>query len=193
MTTVAPTEMTVLARWRPVVPDYVLAMALLLSAEAMFFGGLVSAYLVAHANAVAWPPAGQPRLPVERTAVNTLVLALSAVTMQSALRALRISGRAVAVRRWLALTAGLGALFVGLQGYEWARLIGFGLTTSSSVYGAFFYLIVGAHALHVLAGLVFLGAVLWKLRAPRCVRASSIYWFFVVALWPVLYVLVYLS
>ncbi len=82
---------------------------------------------------------------------------------------------------------------MALQGYEWVRLIGFGLTTTSSIYGGFFYLIVGAHALHVLAGLTFLAAVFWLCRSRATVVAASIYWFFVVGLWPVLDGLVYFT
>ncbi len=178
---------------KPVFPNYVVGMLLLLTTEVMFFAGLISAFIVSRANSPLWPPPGQPRLPVERTAVNTLVLVLSAVTMQWAVQALRGSARGAPVSRWLAATMVLGGLFLALQGYEWVRLIGFGLTTTSSLYGGFFYLIVGAHALHVLAGLAFLAAVLWLYRSRATVVAASIYWFFVVGLWPILYGLVYLT
>jgi caa(3)-type oxidase subunit IV len=60
-------------------------------------------------------------------------------------------------RKLLGLAMGFGAFFVVFQGYEWTRLIEFGLTMQSSTYGAFFYLIVGAHALHAVAALVALG------------------------------------
>ena len=178
----------------PPVPDYVLGMVLCLAAEAMFFAGLISAFLVARANAAVWPPPGQPRLPVARTAANTALLLASAATMWRALRARRGSLSAGAVGRWLALTIGLGGAFLALQGYEWLRLIAFGLTTTSSLYGGFFYLIVGAHAAHVAAGLAWLLLVAGRFRSsePR-LGAAGLYWFFVAGLWPVLYALVYLA
>jgi heme/copper-type cytochrome/quinol oxidase subunit 3 len=83
------------------------------------------------------------------------------------------------------------------QGYEWVRLIGFGLTMTSSTYGAFFYLIVGAHALHAIAALLALGYCNLRLARHDLTRtvfsATQIFWYFVVMLWPVLYVLVYLT
>jgi len=169
------------------VPNGVLGMSLVLMAESMFFCGLISAFMVARSSAIQWPPPGQPRLPVEQTAFNSLILLASAYTMGAALRA-----RAPGLRRWLLATLGLGAAFVALQGHEWVRLVGFGLTGRSSVYGGFFYLIVGAHALHVAAGLAALGAAVAGWVPRSSLRVVSMYWFFVVALWPILYVLVYL-
>jgi heme/copper-type cytochrome/quinol oxidase subunit 3 len=144
-----------------------------------------------------WPPTGQPRLPVGVTGFNTAVLLASGWTVQRSLVALRAGVRP---GRWLEVTAVLGALFLGIQGSEWARLVGFGLTTTSSLYGGIFYTLVGAHALHVAVALVVLGVVTARARQGRY-RADAAeglelcrtYWLFVVAVWPVLYVLVYLS
>lgn len=183
----------VAGRYQPPLSSGVLGMLLLLATEAMFFAGLISAYLVSRANAAAWPPPDQPRLPVATTAGNTAVLLLSAVTLAVVLERFGGADRARwAARRWLALTAASGAAFLLLQGREWARLIRFGLTAGSSIYGGFFYVIVGMHGLHVLAGLVLLTAVLVARPGAVPLVPASLYWFFVVGLWPVLYVLVYL-
>lgn len=193
MTARSPT----LARAAGPVPSGTLAMLLFLATEAMFFAGLVSAFLVLRSEALLWPPPGQPRLPVGVTGLNTAVLLASAWTMQRACEALRERGN---TGRWLDATALLGGLFLALQGSEWARLVGFGLTTTSSLYGAIFYTLVGAHALHVLAALVALGVVAVRARRSRItardpggLELCRLYWLFVVAVWPVLYVLVYLS
>jgi heme/copper-type cytochrome/quinol oxidase subunit 3 len=163
----------------------------------MFFLGLISALLVLRAQAPYWPPPDQPRLPIIITGINSLVLIASAWTM---LRALGTLGRGESgFPTWLGFTAFLGAFFLAIQGYEWVRLVQFGLTTSSSLYGGTFYTIVGAHALHVLVALVALIAVLvWALRGrytannTQSFQPMVIYWLFVVGLWPILYVLVYL-
>lgn len=182
---------------QPLVPSGVLAMVLFITTEAMFFAGLVSAFIVLRAEAIAWPPMGQPRLPLIITGINTLVLLASGGTMQWALARLR-RGAGGPVP-WLGATALLGTLFLAIQGYEWARLVGFGLTTTSSLYGAAFYTIVGAHGLHVLAALVVLLVVLGKAVRGRYTQADHMglelcrmYWIFVVAVWPILYLLVYL-
>ena len=86
---------------------------------------------------------------------------------------------------------------MGLQGIEWARLIGFGLTVTSSTYGSIFYVIIGFHALHVVCGILCLGIVTWMAVAKKFPRrmasleAVAFFWFFVVLVWPILYVVVY--
>jgi heme/copper-type cytochrome/quinol oxidase subunit 3 len=61
-----------------------------LSAETMFFAGLISAFFVLRLSAAVWPPPLQPRLPVLVTGLNTLVLLASSVAMLAALRASEI-------------------------------------------------------------------------------------------------------
>ena len=174
-----------------------LAMLFLLAAETMFFAGLISAFFVLRLGAPVWPPPLQPRLPILVTGLNTLVLLASSVAMAGALRAARRADRKAVVER-LAAAAGLGALFLAVQGYEWARLVHYGLTVTSGAYGATFYTLIGVHAAHVVGALVWLAVTLTSAdrlldgRLTR-LRACATYWHFVVALWPILYVTVYLT
>ncbi|MDP7105628.1 MAG: cytochrome c oxidase subunit 3, partial [Roseibacillus sp.] len=89
------------------------------------------------------------------------------------------------------------SFFVLFQGFEWVRLIKFGLTMKSSTYGSFFYLIIGTHALHAVAALVVLVLVYRNLKrktlAPENFWAAQVFWYFVVGIWPILYILVYLN
>ena len=176
------------------VPSGVLAMAMFLAAEVMFFAGLISAYAVLRAQTIGWPPLDQPRLPVALTAVNTLVLLASGYALIRARGALR-AGTPGAVRGLL-IAAGLGSLFLAVQGFEWVRLLGYGLTTSSSMYGATFYALVGTHATHVVAALIVLLVAVQRARKGRLNAESlepvAMFWLFVVGIWPLLYVLVYL-
>ena len=175
-----------------------LGLLLFIAIEIMFFAGMISAFLVFRLGSSSWPPAGQPRLPVEITAVNTLLLLLSGVSMQGSLMSLR-SGNSRFFLWALGLTALLGTAFLSIQGTEWVRLVHFGLSAQSNVYGGFFYALIGLHGLHVTGGLL---ALLWVgQRAFRGaygpartlgVELCRTYWFFVVGLWPVLFVLVYL-
>lgn len=183
--------------YRPtaVVQDGIVAILIFIVTELMFFSGLISAFLVVKAG-VAWPPPDQPRLPVAATAFNSFVLLASGVSLWWANRAFAEWRDAVNAQKRLILTIGLGGFFVVFQGYEWVRLLEFGLTMQSSTYGAFFYLIVGAHALHALAALMALGYCCAQLTQGELTRTTfstvQIFWYFVVLLWPVLYTLVYL-
>lgn len=169
-----------------------------LGAEAMFFASLIGAFLVFRLGSTTWPPPFQPRLPVVVTGVNTLFLLASGVTMRLALNAVR-AGRLSGLASYLLTTAFLGGLFLGVQGYEWVRLVRFGLTISSGVYGATFYTLIGSHGLHVFGAVVWLVVVLLQAQRGRFaaerhtgVELCAMYWTFVVALWPILYGLVYL-
>jgi cytochrome c oxidase subunit 3 len=175
----------------------VFGMALFVFAELMMFSGFISGHVISQRSAIpgTWPPPDQPRLPVTSTAFNTAALLLSGVTLLLAHRAFR-RGQHAAAGRWLTATIVLGTAFVGLQGGEWARLLAQGLTVSSSLVGGFFYLIVGAHALHAVAALGFLASAGLALRSGRLSAshfgAAQVFWYFVVLLWPVLYWKVYL-
>ena len=138
----------------PPVSNTRLAMIVVVAAESLLFVGLIGAYLVFRLAARVWPPPDLPRLPLAVTGLNTLVLLASAFPMTRALQAVRRDeprGAAPAV----AWTAGLGIVFLLVQGAEWTRLVKHGLTLGGSLYGATFYLLIGCHGVHVL------GAVLW--------------------------------
>ncbi|MFQ5960839.1 MAG: heme-copper oxidase subunit III [Candidatus Methylomirabilales bacterium] len=176
-----------------------LGMLIFLGAEAMFFAGLIGAFLVFRLGSATWPPAGQPYLPVGVTGVNTVILLLSAYTMRRAVRAIR-GGNRQGLVGWLLMTALLGTIFLGVQGYEWARLIHFGFTLSSGTYGSTFYTLIGLHGAHVFGAVLWLLIVLAGAKAHRfsttdhvAVTVCGMYWYFVVGLWPVLFTLVYLS
>ncbi len=174
------------------------AVIVFLGAEAMFFAGLIGAYIVFRVSAPIWPPPFQPRLPIGITGVNTLILIASAVTMRWSLKAVRVNDHKKLIR-YLVCTALLGGIFLLIQGFEWIRLIRFGLTVSSSVYGGLFYTLIGFHGLHVVGALTWLLIVFLLAERGRFSKESHVglqtcglYWTFVVALWPVLYSVVYL-
>ena len=182
----------------PVGSNAWLAVLIFVGAEAMFFAGLIGAYIVFRVSSPIWPPPFQPRLPIAATGVNTLILLASAVTMRRALKAAATGDRKQLVRL-LGATAILGGTFLAVQGFEWIRLIEFGLTVSSSVYGGLFYTLIGFHGLHVLGALIWLLIVFALAKRGRFskeryvgLQTCSLYWTFVVGLWPLLYGLVYL-
>ena len=185
------------AKREPVLPSSVFGVIVFILTEMMFFIALISAYMISVAGSPEWPPADQPRLPAEATALNSLALLLSGFTVFVGFRAFKAEGFSSKSNKWLLATIGLGSLFVLFQGFEWAKLISFGLTMTSSSYGAFFYLIIGAHALHAigaLASLIRLWFGIWKgSLKTETYQGTMVFWWFVVGVWPVLYTLVYLN
>lgn len=176
----------------------VLGIDLFIASEAVLFAALIVTWLALRAGAEHWPPPGQPRLPVLVTGLNSLVLLVSGWTVWRALQAARALAWATS-RRWLMATAAGGAIFLAVQGSEWVRLIGYGLRATGNPYGGMFYIIIGVHAVHVAIGVAVLAVVLWRAhrhaadaRRQVDMEVGARFWLFVVAVWPVLYGLVYL-
>ena len=186
---------------RPTIDRVALArfgIILVIVVEAMTFAGLISAFLSIKASLPEWPPLDQPRFPMAATAINTAILLASGLTLLFFRRLYRQEdSTSRQLTALLAATALLGALFVSLQGVEWARLIGYGLTLTSTSYGSIFYVIIGFHALHVVCGLLCLGVVTWVAvtsnfpRRMASLEVVAVFWFFVVLVWPILYGVVY--
>lgn len=184
------------ARREPLIPNGVLGMLIFIFTEVMFFAGFISAHAIVKSQSAGqmWPPYGQPRLPVEQTALNSLALLVSGVVLVLAWFAFRREKEAARIPLLLSIV--LGTLFVVFQGMEWTALLAEGLTVRSSAYGGFFYLIVGAHALHAVGALTALYWAFHRLRQSELtahqLATVSAFWYFVVLVWPVLYWKVYL-
>jgi cytochrome c oxidase subunit 3 len=180
---------------REVVPSSVLGMLLFIGAEVMFFAGLISAFTISRAGTPpgSWTlPAGLT-LPASATAINTIALLASGVLTALAHRA-RGRGRRSAAPILLGACV-LGAMFVLLQGREWAGLLAEGVTMQSSRLGAFFYLIIGAHAVHAVGALGALVLAWRQMRQERLTTGfwlgAQTFWYFVVGVWPIIYLRVY--
>jgi len=183
------------ARREPILPNGVLGMLIFVATEVMFFSGLISAFVIGKSNAIGgWPPPGQPRLPVEVTALNTAALLASGAALFFANRAFKRGEPKT--KRLLLISIALGGFFVVFQGTEWVALIREGLTITSGQLGGFFYLLVGTHAIHVVAGFGILLYTYRKLAHDDLDRftfwPAQIFWYFVVGVWPILYWQVYL-
>lgn len=179
---------------REIVPSSVLGMLIFVAAEVMMFTGFISAFTISRAatSAAMWTlPA--PVLPAAETAFNTAALLASGVLLYRTQRQMASGDRHAG--RTLLWAWGLGTAFVVLQGREWVRLLAAGLTLQSSPLGSFFYVIVGAHAVHAVAALVALGIAWVSLRrgrlSPTYFMGACTFWYFVVGIWPIIYWRVY--
>jgi len=179
---------------QPVVQDGVLGMIIFVVAEVMMFAGFLSGFAIVKSQAPLWPPTGQPRLPWEETAFNTLALLASGVVLFLAQKRFRKNPDSASP--YLLGAMALGAFFVTFQGLEWVALLKEGLTLTSSALGSFFYVIVGLHGLHAMVAILGVGYAWLRLRngwLPASVlNTAAVFWYFVVGVWPALYLTVYL-
>lgn len=188
--------LTLPARGGRLAENGVFGMAIAVFVEVMLFAGFISAFMIVRDSTPPglWPPPDQPRLPVATTGVNTAMLLASGVVLFFAHRAFARRAAGTAARR-MGVAILLGGFFVIAQGAEWVRLIAQGLTLTSSQLGSFFYTIVGAHGLHAAVAASVLTSQWRALRAGRLTSsafgAGQLFWYFVVLMWPIIYVLVY--
>jgi heme/copper-type cytochrome/quinol oxidase subunit 3 len=182
----------------PFISSTMLAVMIVIASEMMLFSGLIGTFLVYRMSTAFWPPPALPRLPIAVTWVNTFILLSSALTMTLALRAVHRSRQRL-TRRYLLATLTLGVTFLAVQGSEWVRLVAHGLKLSSGMYGGTFYLLIGCHGAHVTAGVIWLACVVWfamrgryNARNAHAIELCAVYWYFVCAVWPLLFGLVYL-
>ncbi len=169
-----------------------------LASVAMMFTSLSSAYIVRSASSNDWVSLPLPKVLLASTA---LILG-SSVTIEMARRKLKtaLSGP---YAKWLFVTVLLGAGFVVAQVFAWRQLARQGIYLASNPHSSFFYLLTGAHAVHLFGGLLGL-SFLWlrshrKLTEPALIAkrkaatdAVSIYWHFMDALWIYLFLLLFL-
>jgi cytochrome c oxidase subunit 3 len=181
-----------------------------LASDLMFFAALFAAYFTIRAQSEDLWAQSTPLLDLPFATTNTIVLVLSSVTCQMGVFAAERGqvGRIGSVfnvggwglREWFILTYVMGAIFIGGQALEYAKLVEEGLTIPANAYGTVFYLTTGFHGIHVTCGLMAFLFVLGrtflarKFTHEQAVSAIvvSYYWHFVDVVWIGLFTTIYL-
>lgn len=178
-------------------PAHRLAIWAFLVNEGLLFGTILTAGLfLRFADKAPWPRPGEA-LALGPVVVATLILMASSATLNESLDALRRGNRPFC-RRWLVGTLAAGALFLGIQAYEWWEVssVASALSPSAGVpllanpWGAatfmqVFFVATGLHGLHVLLGLALLAWLLVTGPATNETRLETValYWHFVDFVW----------
>jgi cytochrome c oxidase subunit 3 len=184
-----------------------LATVLWIVVESMIFAGMLSAFVITKKSATMWPPlydtpSGEvvqpPKVELLAPTINAGILISAFVVALMAQRAAR-KRESLRCRLRLTTVAILGTLFVGVVVWEFISEAGRGVTIRSGTYGAYWVVLTAAHALHVLAGVIWLGIAL---RAGASIPLVAIdgqrvehlglYWGFVTVVWVVLLVLLHI-
>ena len=206
----------------PGLPDYPtrlrrarLGLLVALTPVLMLFVSFTSAYVVRQGLPTLDPRTNQlvrDWIPVKLPAlllVNTLVLLVSSIGMELARRQSKLAAVAATAKPaggvsvgaegktpWLAMTIALGLLFLFGQWLAWKQLAASGFYVSTTPSSSFVYLLTGAHAVHLMGGvLALLVAGLFVLfRKPVTTRSIVVdvagwYWHFMAGVWVVLFLL----
>lgn len=174
-----------------------LLMWLFLGSDCLFFGSLISTYMIYRGRSMVGPLPHEI-FDIPYTSVSAFVLLMSSLTMVLALAALQ-RGDHRGLRIWLIATALLGTVFLGGQFYEFSSFVHEGLTLSTNLFGTTFFLLTGFHGTHVTIGvIILLSLVVVSLRGglpseeSLTVELAGLYWHFVDIVWIVIFTLVYL-
>jgi heme/copper-type cytochrome/quinol oxidase subunit 3 len=174
-----------------------LGMWAFLGSECLFFGALISTYLLYRGRSVQGPFPDQV-YDIPYTSVSSFVLLMSSLTMVLALNAIQ-RGDHRRLRAWLLATALLGITFVGGQVFEFTVFVNEGLTLTRNLFGSSFFVLTGFHGAHVTVGILMLltlfgQSLAGRLPAERALRVElvGLYWHFVDIVWIVIFTVVYL-
>jgi cytochrome c oxidase subunit 3 len=166
-----------------------LGMWVFLASDVMFFTALIGSYVVLRFGMPsAWAAPGAV-LNVPLTGINTFLLICSSVSMVKAYAAIadgkkyflrKVPGKTLqdgGLKFWLLVTIICGAAFVGVQVFEYIKLVGHGFTPTgyregselaelalrdpvrygagvAGMYGSTFFTMTGFHGFHVTCGVV---------------------------------------
>lgn len=169
-----------------------LGLWMFLATVTMLFAAFTSAYIVRRSGSD-WHHISLP--PILWT--NTLILALSSVAVEAAHRFGRRSHWSAAAFAFGSALA-FGVAFLAGQVAAWRQMVQAGVYLPTSPHSSFFYMLTGAHAVHVAAALAVLAWGLWKTlavaREPGGWRLQMdvcrTFWHFLGAVWVFLFALV---
>lgn len=142
--------------------------------------------------------------------LNTVILLLSSATLEMARRSLL--GRRLVLREisttslqerdfpWLAVTLVLGFMFLAGQAIAWNTLQAQGVYMASNPSSSFFYLLTGAHAIHLVGGVIALLVAALTTASSKSldrkrlvVDVTSWYWHFMALLWVYIFALLHFA
>ena len=187
-------------------------MWIFLLSDTFIFGSFLTGYMaVRMSTTVPWPNSSEVfaltiagnHIPLILIAIMTFILITSSGTMAMAVNFGYRADKKRAATLML-ITALLGASFVGMQAFEWTKLIEEGVRPWSNPmgaaqFGATFFMITGFHGLHVSIGVIYLLIVARKVsrgdydqKGYQIVEITGLYWHFVDLVWVFIFAFFYL-
>jgi cytochrome c oxidase subunit 3 len=189
-------------------------MWIFLLSDTFIFSCFLTSYMTVRlSSTVPWPNTsevfgltiGGQDVPLLLIAIMTFDLISSSGTMALAVNYGYRGNRKVTALLMFA-TAAFGAAFVGMQAFEWSKLIliegvrPWGNPLGAAQFGACFFMITGFHGLHVSIGVIMLlivATLVWRGHYDRkgdysAVEIAGLYWHFVDLVWVFIFAFFYL-
>jgi cytochrome c oxidase subunit 3 len=169
-------------------PPVKLALGVFLAVVTSLFALFISAYAI-RMEYGDWRPMPEPVL----LWVNSGILVLSSVFLQAGWNAAK-RGNIATLRFGVASGGALAVAFIVGQLMAWYQLTTSGYLISGNPANAFFYLITGVHALHLIGGLVALAKTVRRVwhsddmaAMTLGVELCAVYWHYLLAVWVIVF------
>jgi cytochrome c oxidase subunit III len=218
-------SLTLPSGWRDIVADWSsdkqsfkvnwgkAMMWIFLLSDTFIFGSFLTGYMTVRlSTTVPWPDTskvfalviGGTEIPLILIAIMTFILISSSGTMAMAVSFAYRRDR-IKTTVLMLITAAFGATFVGMQAFEWTKLImegvrPWGNPLGAAQFGSSFFMITGFHGLHVTVGVIYLTIVALRVLQGRYERSGNyqiveiagLYWHFVDLVWVFIFPFFYL-
>ncbi len=168
-----------------------------LMTDLLMFAVLFAVYAVLRDNTIGGP-AGRELFSPRLALIETLILLTSSFTCGLGMVAAR-RGLKNQTFGWFIVTFALGAIFLAMELSEFRHLYSEGHTLQSNAFLSSFFVLLGTHGLHIMAGLIWMAITLWfvnkrGLTKPNIRKLSmlSLFWHFLDIVWIFIFTVVYL-
>ncbi|MCL6699807.1 cytochrome o ubiquinol oxidase subunit III [Sphingomonas sp. NSE70-1] len=165
--------------------------------DMVLFSALFATYATL-TNATDGGPTSNQLFDRNLVAIETLALLISSFTCGLAMIAAKRKNMAW-TQIWLLVTGLLGAVFLFIELYEFATMVGEGAGPQRSAFLSAFFTLVGCHGAHVTAGLLWIGTMMAQLWAKgfrehimRRLLCLSVFWHALDIIWVAIFTIVYL-
>ena len=168
----------------------------LIASEIVLFAGLFGSFILMRMIHPEWSEEAK-HLNLYAGTLNSLVLLVSNFFMMKASTSVS-AGRAGDVKKFLFLTMAMGVFFLLVKAYEYSHEFANGEFPTSGGFWAFYFLMTGIHATHIIGGLVAMWLLLNRALKGTLgpmqgrVALTGIYWSFVEVVWIFLFPMLYL-
>jgi len=177
--------------------DTIFGFWLYLMTDCLLFASFFATYAVLFMN-TAGGVSGKDIFELDFVAVETAALLISSITFGFAMIAAQAQKKGWTLN-WLFITFCLGAVFIGMEVYEFTHLIEHGNGPQQSAFLSSFFALVGLHGLHVTAGLIWMMVMMLEVSRRGLSKATttrlsclSLFWHFLDIVWICVFSVVYL-
>lgn len=168
-----------------------------LMTDCLLFATLFATYAVLQNNTAGGPSASE-LFSLPFVLGETVLLLVSSFTCGLMLIALH-RGDVRQVIGFLALTFALGVGFLGMELYEFTKLVAEGHSWQTSGFLSAFFTLVGTHGLHITVGLLWLVVLtvrIWQIgltgASAKRLMLFALFWHFLDVVWIFIFTIVYL-